>query len=107
MSLRQGLPTNRNAEADRTTYTSNVTTTPSHPPSDRDPDKTGFSLTDTLSVAETAEVLVATPNHSKRPSGNSSPPPLIIVWILLVYYWIYVEDETIPSKTPVAPGDPF
>ena len=29
------------------------------------------------------------------------------MWILLVYYRIYAEDGAIPSKTPVAPGDPF
>ena len=29
------------------------------------------------------------------------------MWILLVYYRIYAEDGAIPSKTPVAPSDPF
>ena len=63
---------------------------------------------DTLIVTETTKVLVATPNHSKHLSGNSSFPPLIIcVNFLLVYYRIYAEDETIPPKTPAAPGDPF
>ena len=36
--------------------------------------------------------------------------PLHIIsfaWILLAYYRIYSEDGAIPSKTPVAPGDPF
>ena len=71
----------------------------SHTPSGHDPDKTGSSLTDTLIITETAKVLVATPNHSKCLSGNSSFPPLIIcVNFLLVYYQVYAEDETIPLR---------
>ena len=50
----------------------------SHTPSGHDPDETGSSLMDTLIVTETTKVLVATPNHSKHLSGNSSFPPLII-----------------------------
>jgi hypothetical protein len=72
MSLRRFLPTNRKAEANQkndirppTTYTSNVTTTPTHTLPGRDSES---SLTDTLGVAETSEV--ATPNYSKRPSGK-------------------------------------
>ena len=49
-----------------------------HAPSGHDPNKTGSSLMDTLIITETAEVLVATPDHSKCPSVNSSFPPLII-----------------------------
>ena len=96
MSLRRLLPTNRNAEADRSSlendrtpaYTSNVTAAPTHTdgadsPNDRmraqnvivpvlsgidSVDETESSLTDTLSVAETSGV--ATPRYSKRLSGK-------------------------------------
>ena len=76
MSLRRLLPTNRTGtetarstlENDRTpTYTSNDTIQPG-----RDsvmlPDKT--APTDALGVAETSDSVVATPQYSKRPSGN-------------------------------------
>ena len=76
MSLRQGLPTNRNAEADRTTYTSNVTTTPTHNLSGRDPNETRSSLTDTLDIAEASEV--TTTKYSKRSSGKFKFSPILI-----------------------------
>ena len=62
-SLRQVFPTKRNAEADRTTtYTSNVTSAPTHTLTGRDPDETEFSPTDALAVAENCS--------SKRPSSK-------------------------------------
>ena len=78
MSLRRYIPTNRNDEADLSrsslefdgnpTYTSNVTTPPTHnlPGRDsvREPDETKPSLADKFRV-------IANPNYSKRPSGNS------------------------------------
>ena len=79
MSLRRFPPTNRKAEAaqsslendDRlipTIYTSNVATAPSRTLAGRDsmtlPDKTEFSLTDTLRVAENSKA--ETTNYSKR-----------------------------------------
>ena len=130
MSLSQSIPTDPNAEAARIplenditpTYTSNVTTVHAHTdgadsPDDRMrarnvsmpgrdsemlPDES--SLTDTLGVAETSEV--ATPRYSKRKSGKFKFS-LLIRANLLVYYRIYAEDGAIPSKTPVAPGNPF
>jgi hypothetical protein len=34
--------------------------------------------------------------------------PLVLIYVnLLVYYRIYTEDGAVPSKTPVAPGDPY
>ena len=126
MALRRIPQTSRKAEADRSsmeidrtldpTYTSEVkTVTP--PPhwhnlpgldSVRQLDETigKSSLTDTLGVAEKSRV--TTPNYSKRLPVSGSP--LIshfTVWILPVYYRIYAEDGVIPSKTPIAPGDPF
>jgi hypothetical protein len=94
---------------DRTpTYISNVTTAPTHslPGCDpvRQPKETEPSRTETLGITETSEV--ATPNYSKHPSGIL-PLVLLICVNLLVYYRIYTEDGAIPSKTPVAPDDPF
>ena len=127
MSLRRLLQKNRNAKAARSplendrppSYTSNVTihTDGANSPNDRIrarhvslpgrdsvlPDETESSLTNTLGVADTS--VVATPRYSKRPSGY--PPLPLILMILLVYYRIYAEDGAIPSKTPVASGDPF
>ena len=81
MSLRRFLPTDRNAEADRSSlpvendrppsYTSNVTTAPTHNLTGRDsvrqPNETESS---TLGVAETSGVATPNPNYSKRPSGK-------------------------------------
>jgi hypothetical protein len=80
MSLRRFLPTNRNAEADRSSleniiYTSNVTTAPTHNLSGLDfvgPPE--YSPTDTLGVAEASQL--ATPNYSKCPFGNITFPPI-------------------------------
>ena len=66
--MSQVLPTNRNAETDRTTYPSNVASSPTHTLSGRDPDETASSLTDTLRIAETSEV--ATTKYSKRLSDK-------------------------------------
>ena len=111
MSLLHGfLPTNRNAEAAGTTPThtdgsdspNNIMRAPNASVSGRR-DTVRLTLPDkTLSVAET------TPRYSKRPSGKfKSSAHFSFVCILLVYYRIYAEDGAIPSKTPVAPGDPF
>ena len=67
MTLRQVLPTNRNA---RTTYSSNVTTAPTYILSGRDPEETKPSLTDTLNVAEPSEVATPKYRYSKRQSGK-------------------------------------
>ena len=99
MSLPRRLPTNRKAEVDRSsrendrtpTYTSNVTTAPTHRMTARNvsvpvlsgrdsvmvPDETRSSLTDILGVAETSEV--ATPRYSKRPSGNFKFSPSLLI----------------------------
>ena len=83
MSLRRFLTKNRKAEVNRSslendrpptsTYTSNVTTTPSHTLPGRDSVRQPeYSLTDTLGhgVAEASQV--ATPDYSKRPSVSQS-----------------------------------
>ena len=62
------------------------------------------SLTRPLGVGETSEI--STPNYSKRLSDKSSFL-FSLVLILSVYYRLYSEDGSIPSKTPAAPGDPF
>ena len=111
MSLLHGfLPTNRNAEVAGTTPThtdggdspNNIMRAPNASVSGRR-DTVRLTLPDkTLSVAET------TPRYSKRPSGKfKSSAHFSFVCILLVYYRLYAEDGAIPSKTPVAPGDPF
>ena len=78
------LSTNRKAVADQnslgkdgtptSTYTSNVTTAPSHSLSGRDSvgqaGETESSLTDTIATAEKSKV--ATPDYSKRLSGLST-----------------------------------
>ena len=70
-------PTNRNSEAD--SYNSNVTTVPTHNLSGSDSVRQPeyYSLTDILGVAGASKG--ATPNYSKRPSGNKFPPLLIYV----------------------------
>ena len=79
MSLRRFVPTNRNAEADQsslenartTTFTSNVTTVPTHNLSGRDPVETASSLMDSLGVAD--------PNYGEHPSGNFKFSPLLLI----------------------------
>ena len=70
MFLLQFLPTNRNAEADQTTYTSNVSLAPTHTFAGRDPDETESSLTDALGIAENY--------RSKRPSSKFKFSPILI-----------------------------
>ena len=69
--------TNRNSQADP--YNSNVTTVPTHNLSGSDSVRQPeyYSLTDILGVAGASKG--ATPNYSKRPSGNKFPPLLIYV----------------------------
>ena len=72
MSLRRLLPTNRTGtETARSTLENDRTPTYTIQPG-RDsvmlPDKT--APTDALGVAETSDSVVATPQYSKRPSGN-------------------------------------
>ena len=75
MYMQQSPPTNRNAEADP--YTSNIQTAHTHNLSGRDTViQPEYSPTDTLGVAGASKL--ATPNYSKRPSGNEFPPPLLI-----------------------------
>ena len=72
------LPTNRSAEADRSSlendrapiYTSNVTTVPAHTLTGRDSVRPDESPTNTLIVADL--------NYSKRPSGKSKFSPILI-----------------------------
>ena len=89
-------------EADRDTPTHNLSGR--DPESERPPE---YSPTDsdTLGIAGASQR--ATPNYSKRPSGNKFSPYISFMWILLVYYRIYAEDGAIPSNTAVAPADPF
>ena len=75
MTERRVLPTNRNAEADRTTNTSNVTTTPTHTLTGRDPES---SLTDIFNIAETSEVATPKYRYSKRPFGKFKFSPILI-----------------------------
>ena len=99
MSLLRLFSANRKATSKAYT-TGNFATThnlPGHD-SERLPDKTesSDSLSDTLGV-----------NYSTHPSGNVKFSPLLICVNFLVYYRVYAEDGAIPTKTPVAPGNPF
>ena len=95
------LSTSTNPKAE----TSNIMMAP-YTHSDRDSMRQpGSSLTDTLSVAKKSKVAT---NYSKRLSGSSpAPNSHLCEFCLLVHYRIYAGDKAIPSKTPVAAGDPF
>ena len=99
MSLPRFPQTNCTVEADKLSSAHKL----SGSDSTRQPEN---SHTDTPDVA--VEPQLATPNYSKRPSGNMFFPQFsFFMGILLVYYRIYAEDGAIPSKAPVAPSDPF